>query len=378
MVEPTTEYPDVVRGEWLAPWGGAHARAVGLYDDLVAAGGHGVARHIGYDETIEPAAAEAGVVAFGEVIPDLPLPLTLRHPVACQALADAAVAAGATLHRGATDIALGADGVVGASVDGRAIELTGRVVIGADGRSSSVRRTVGIELERYESGHFLGGVLVDGLDFLGDDTVQYVATEAGIHALCFPQGDGRARLYIAYGDEDRHRFGGADRGRAYLDAFVMGCWPDSERFPAATLAGPAKAYRSVDTWCARPFTDGVVLVGDAAGHNDPIIGQGLSIAMADVHAVTDALTGTSDWSPGLFDAYGAERLERMRRLRAVAQLYALVIGGQSWARDPAARQARRADGTAEMLTATSVIGPAVLPDEMYSDAFLEPLLAAPA
>jgi 2-polyprenyl-6-methoxyphenol hydroxylase-like FAD-dependent oxidoreductase len=134
----------------------------------------------------------------------------------------------------------------------------------------------------------------------------------------------------------------------------------------------------VDTWCVRPFADGVVLAGDAAGHNDPIIGQGLSIAMADVHGISSALLGSNDWSSTIFEAYGEERLERMRRLRAVAQLYALVIGGQSWARDPEARRARRADGTVEMLTATALIGPTVLPDEMYSEAFLPPPLAAPS
>jgi 2-polyprenyl-6-methoxyphenol hydroxylase-like FAD-dependent oxidoreductase len=285
--------------------------------------------------------------------------------------------AGAVVHRGASAIELGADRVVRCVVDGEARELTGRIVIGADGRTSGARRAIGVGLERYEAGHFLGGVLVDGLGFLGDDAVQYIGTEHGIHALCFPQGGGRARLYIAYGDEDRERFAGASRGLAYLDAFVMGCWPGSEEFPQATLAGPAKAYRSVDTWCARPFAEGVVLVGDAAGHNDPIIGQGLSIAMADVHGVTDALLGTTDWSPGIFEDYGRERLERMRRLRAVAQLYALVIGGQSWARDPEARSARRGDSVAEMLVATNVVGPSLLPDELYDPATIDRLLVAP-
>ena len=378
VVEPTTEYPDIVRGEWLAPWGGGHARALGLYDHLAAAGGHDIARHVGYDENIDPAEAAAGALAFAELLPDLPEPLALRHPVACQALVDAAVDAGATVHRGASDIELGGDRVVRFAADGEAMELTGRMVVGADGRTSRVRRAIGIELDKYEASHFLGGVLVDGLGFLGDDAVQYTGTEGGIHALCFPQGDGRARLYIAYGDDDRERFAGADRGRAYLDAFVMACWPGSDQFPEATMAGPAKAYRSVDTWCARPFAEGVVLVGDAAGHNDPIIGQGLSIAMADVHGVSDALLGADDWSPGLFEDYGRERLERMRRLRAVAQIYALVIGGQSWARDPAARRERRADAIAEMLVATNVVGPAVFPDDMYREDTIERLVAAPA
>ena len=33
-----------------------------------------------------------------------------------------------------------------------------------------------------------------------------------------------------------------------------------------------------DTWTAQPFAEGVVLIGDAAGYNDPIAAQGLSIS----------------------------------------------------------------------------------------------------
>ena len=178
-----------------------------------------------------------------------------------------------------------------------------------------------MELERYESGHFLAGVLLDGLGFHGDDQVEYVATEAGIHSLCFPQGSGRARLYLSYGDERKARSSMAlYRAVAYLDAFSMACWPASTDFAGAEVIGPAKAYRSIDTWCARPFAEGVVLVGDAAGHNDPIIGQGLSITMADVRGVTDALLAGDDWTDsGLFEPYAVERLERLHRLRATAR-----------------------------------------------------------
>src|SRR3954451_13259984 len=32
-----------------------------------------------------------------------------------------------------------------------------------------------------------------------------------------------------------------------------------------------------DTWSERPYVRGAVLIGDAAGHSDPIIGQGLTL-----------------------------------------------------------------------------------------------------
>jgi 2-polyprenyl-6-methoxyphenol hydroxylase-like FAD-dependent oxidoreductase len=67
-----------------------------------------------------------------------------------------------------------------------------------------------------------------------------------------------------------------------------------------------------------------VLVGDAAGSNDPILGQGLSITLRDVRLVRDALLDTSDWSPAIFEPYAAERAERMRRLRLVASIVSVL------------------------------------------------------
>ena len=157
----------------------AHTRATGLYDVLAAAGGHHVTSHFTFDERLSPEAAD--LLPLGGMAPDVPGPLTIRHPVACQALADSAEAAGATVLRGVTDIELRSDRSVVGTLDGRPIEVAGRIVVGADGRASNVRKAIGVQLERAETGHFLAGVLVDDLDFLGDDTVEYVATEGGLH-----------------------------------------------------------------------------------------------------------------------------------------------------------------------------------------------------
>jgi len=380
VVEPTTDYPDIVRGEWMANWGVAHAQATGLYDVLTAAGGHHIAGHITFDEGIAPADAIAGRLPLDLMVPGVSGPLAIRHPIACQALADAAAEAGAVVHRGAADVELRPDRVLAFTVDGVPHEAVGRIVVGADGRSSPVRKAIGLELERYETDHFLAGVLVDGLEFVGDDRVQYAATEGGLHALFFPQGGGRARLYLSYDDSQKDLFGGTDRdrGAAYLSSFEMECWPGSAGFRQATVAGPAKGYRSVDTWCDRPFAEGVVLVGDAAGHNDPLIGQGLSITQADIRAVTEALLSTDDWSSQLFEDYGRERHERMRRLRGAARVYALAVSGRSWARDAEARASLSATPVVQMILATLMVGPYGLPDEVYDQVGLEALLERPA
>ena len=90
----------------------------------------------------------------------------------------------------------------------------------------------------------------------------------------------------------RHRLTGADGPRAFLDAFHFACFPQSEVLASATPVSPCATYPNEDSWMDEPFVGGVVLLGDAAGWNDPIIGQGLAITLRDNAAdlTTGALT----------------------------------------------------------------------------------------
>ena len=100
LLEKSEAYEDKVRGEWLASWGVAEAKRLGLYDILMAAGGHHVTRHVSYDESLDPKAAEAFAIPLGAFAQGVPGPLCLRHPIHCQALFDAAKAASAEALRG--------------------------------------------------------------------------------------------------------------------------------------------------------------------------------------------------------------------------------------------------------------------------------------
>ena len=68
-------------------------------------------------------------------------------------------------------------------------------------------------------------------------------------------------------------------------------------FDGVTPAGPCAFYPMNDSWTDEPYAPGAVLIGDAAGWNDPIIGQGLAVALRDVRVVTDILRAGPDWSP---------------------------------------------------------------------------------
>jgi 2-polyprenyl-6-methoxyphenol hydroxylase-like FAD-dependent oxidoreductase len=147
-----------------------------------------------------------------------------------------------------------------------------------------------------------------------------LGTEGDVFYFVFPRANGRARLYLLHDVAQRGRFAGPDRHNAFLDAFRFRCLPGADIFRAARPAGPCAFYPMNDTWTDGPCAPGVVLIGDAAGWNDPIIGQGLSIALRDVRLVAEIIRAGQDRSVAAFTPYVQERRERMRRLRIAAEV----------------------------------------------------------
>jgi len=142
VLERQQTYKDRVRGEYMAPWGVEETQRLGLLDVLLGAGGHFCPRYIPYDELTPPEIAEQHPVDMGKVIPGIAGALCVSHPGACEALARPAAAAGATVLRGVTNVSVepGARPKVRFSGAGTEQVVEPRLVVGADGRTSSVRR----------------------------------------------------------------------------------------------------------------------------------------------------------------------------------------------------------------------------------------------
>ena len=253
-------------------------------------------------------------------------PLCIRHPVHCQTLFDAAGAASAPPPSAASrwsEVAVGERPGVTYEHQGQSVQATCRLLIGADGRTSQVREAAHIVLHQDKPHHRFAGLLVDGAKGWADD-LQAIGTEGDFAFLAFPQGGGRVRVYGGYALEQNQRFRGPDGARRFLDAFAMGCSPNNRHLVEGTPAGPLFSYFNNDSWTDEPFVAGVVLIGDAAGWNDPIIGLGLSITYRDVRIVSELLNGDDDWAALSFASYAEERVERMRRLRFIASLQAAI------------------------------------------------------
>lgn len=325
VLEKSTVYRDVVRGEWIAPWGVAEVRRLGLYDLLMRAGGHHVTRHVTYDETRSPEASEATAQALGKFVEGIPGPLCIGHPLHCQTLFDEAGHAGAETVRGAdvTEIVNGAAPSVTFSAQGATRTVTARLIVGADGRTSPTRQAADIRLSLDKPHHWFAGLLVEGADGW-DASTQCIGTEDRLGFLVFPQGNGRVRLYGGYALEESKRFAGPEGPRRFLDALDVRCSPDNRHLAQARPAGPLYSYFNHSSWTKVPCRGRILLIGDAAGWNDPINGLGLSITYRDVRVVSDILKNTAEWSGAAFEPYADERGERMRRLQFAGQMVARI------------------------------------------------------
>ncbi|UTP40870.1 FAD-dependent monooxygenase [Phenylobacterium sp. LH3H17] len=370
LLEQTEVYEDKVRGEWIAPWGVDEVKRLGIYDLLVGAGGHHITHHVTYDETRDPVAAEAEPLPLSIFREGVPGPLCLGHPHHCQTLFDAAGAAGAETRRGVRviEVTTGEAPRVAFEQDGTREDVSARLIVGADGRTSQVREAAGIVLHQDKPHHWFAGLLIEGADGWRPE-MQAIGTEGEFGFLAFPQGGGKVRVYGGYPLDQAQRFKGPGGPRRFLDAFAMTCSPENRHLVAGRPAGPLYSYFNADAWTDAPYAEGVVLVGDAAGWNDPILGLGLSITYRDVRIVSDILKAGDDWSPAAFASYGEERAERMRRLRFTASLQATIdmeFGETAAARRLSLFERAAADPSLKLHAVAVMAGPEAVPAEMFT------------
>lgn len=376
VLERVREFKDRVRGEYMQPWGAAEMLRIGVDQVLLDAGGGWCRSIIRYDELVEPAQAEATAIDLTAFPGGAPGAFCVGHPEASDALNVHAGACGATVVRGVDEVEItaGLSPRVRWTVDGTVEEAECRLIVGADGRQSSVRRTLGIELDGVESQLVLGGMLVRTDDWLEDAAV--IGTEDDRHFLAFPRPNGYVRLYDARVPSDRTA--GPDRARHMLEGFRLSCVPNSEALATAVPAGPCGYFQGTGTWTEMPAADAAVLIGDAAGWNDPMIGCGLSIALRDVRIVGETLLESDDWSTDAFRPYAEERMERLRRLRMSAHLTTeleCTFTPEGRARRERAADLMGTDSRVFAIRACSLIGPEVFPDECFTDDAMELALA---
>ena len=159
--------------------------------------------------------------------------------------------------------------------NGHSEELPARLVIGADGRTSNVRKWGGFAVHQDPKRLLISGRLFEEMPMPPEDANSIVLNpNIGQTAYLFPQGQGRVRAYIVYHKSVSRRLqGAADIPRFVEESVKAGA--AAEWHARVKAVEPLVTFDGAETWVSHPYKDGVVLIGDAAASSDPTWGQGL-------------------------------------------------------------------------------------------------------
>jgi 2-octaprenyl-6-methoxyphenol hydroxylase len=231
-------------------------------------------------------AAELGLPAFGATIPARELGnALLRRLDRCNGLARLAPAEVVAIATHDDHVAIRLR-----TPDGER-EVRTRLLVGADGTESFVRRALGIDVERHDYGQS-AFVTTLTLDKPLDGTAYERFTDSGPVAL-LPLGGSRAGLVLSVPSAEAPRVAGLDD-----DAFIAFV---HERFGwragRFSRPGKRKAFPLARALASRTSAKRAVLVGNAAQTVHPIGAQGFNLGLRDALTLAELLRA-SNLDPG--------------------------------------------------------------------------------
>jgi 2-polyprenyl-6-methoxyphenol hydroxylase-like FAD-dependent oxidoreductase len=217
--------------------------------------------------------------------------MSARRHVLDPILADAAQRAGAEVMMGTTVVSLvgGGSRRCGVRIQQAGGErvLRARLVVGADGRNSTVARLV--NARKYNvvpSERFAYWSFFDGVDPGPDPGIVYHRW-AGRLVIATPADGGLYEVIVIPDEQFRAEFA-ADRERAFMD-HAMACAPVAEALRGARRVGKLYGIKRWEGFFRESAGPGWALVGDAGHFKDPAPGQGMTDAFRQAEALAPAI-----------------------------------------------------------------------------------------
>lgn len=190
-------------------------------------------------------------------------------------------------------------GISGVRRSGEKEKFTAKLVVGADGRRSTLRELVNSERKMNVSTDFASYVGYFK-DYVQDGDIHAELYKIGDKiGIVFPTSD---NLYVvgAMVPLQDQEWGGrfAHSPDTALRDLIDSGFADSPlpaRLRKASLVGPVRGLRGYDNDWYQGMGEGWALVGDALSFKDPAVGQGMQDALYSARILTDVLTRYNDW-----------------------------------------------------------------------------------
>ena len=208
---------------------------------------------------------------------------------------------------------------------GEVVSARASIVIGADGRASSVARFLGIS--KPASGRPRGVIhgYFEGVAGMQERGEMHILPKGAYCALNHMP-DGVCNFSLVDGVNAIRRWRGHEKERA--EEVIAAAPHLGERFSGARLRGEFKVLMPLRVAVHRSWGERVMLVGDAGGFFDPFTGEGVYAAMRSGALAADVALealAAGDFSASALERYGLERAGWEREKRMVWWAFQALI-----------------------------------------------------
>jgi flavin-dependent dehydrogenase len=239
-----------------------------------------------------------------------------RRTVLDSLLVDAAAEAGAEVRTGfPIDELLYEEGAVVGIRSGSTVERA-RVVVGADGRNSSVARMV--QAPGYDTRPGLACAYYTYWSGVEGGDVELYPRDGRMVMGGARTNDG-LRIVIVFWPKDEFHAVRAGVERSFHDALALAP-PLAERLATGERADRFYGIGDLPFYYRKPYGPGWALVGDAGYHKDPITAQGIADAFRDAELLADALDAGFAGTRPLDDALAGYERTRNEETRGLYEL----------------------------------------------------------